>query len=476
MSARSDSSSFDPASIRRFRFVDRRFDAASATVFLEYALDDSVRFVEEIEFPGARAPSDTAGRAALERTVEALHLAAGVSYYKAAAPPEIVVERGSLSPAAAAFFRELYVQGLGEFAYRNQIDLREQLEFPAAGADRQAIELDLPRRTAVPVGGGKDSVVTIEALKEGGEPMALISVGDFEPIRQTAALAGGDRWVVRRRLSPRLLELNRHGALNGHVPVSAVIAFILATAAVLYGFDTAALSNERSADEPELVWRGQAINHEYSKGLAFERAADRLMGSELVAGYRYFSLLRPLSELSIAALFTRQTAYHPVFRSCNAAFRLADERRAAGWCRQCPKCRFVFLVLAPFLGRRSLVQIFGGDLLRDETQAAGYAELFGLGEHRPFECVGGEEESLAALALLAASPDWRDAAVVRRFEPELPDLAGRRGLVERVLTPAAEHRVPERLSSVLTTLSERSREVREAALEGLETAALAPPR
>jgi UDP-N-acetyl-alpha-D-muramoyl-L-alanyl-L-glutamate epimerase len=472
MSERSDPSPFDPASIRRFRFVDRRFDPSSATVFLEYALDDSVRFVEEIEFPGARVPSDAAGRVALERSVEALHLAAGVSYYKAAVPPEIAVERGSLSPAAAGFFRELYLQGLGEFAYRNQIDLRERLEFPADGGDRQPIELSLPRRTAVPVGGGKDSAVTIEALRAAGEPMVLFSVGDFAPIRRTAAVAGGDRWVVRRRISPRLLELNRRGALNGHVPVSAVIAFILATAAVLYGFDSAALSNERSADEPDLLWRGQAINHEYSKGLAFERAADHLMRSELVAGYRYFSLLRPLSELSIAALFARQAAYHPVFRSCNAAFRLADERRAAGWCRQCPKCRFVFLVLAPFLDRRALVEIFGGDLLHDEAQAAGYAELFGLGEHRPFECVGGEEESLAALALLAASPKWRDAPIVRRFEPELPDLAGRRGLVERVLTPASEHRVPEHLSPVVATLFERSREVREAALAGLAGGAL----
>jgi hypothetical protein len=476
MSERSDPSSFDPGSIRRFRFVDRRFDPSSATVSLEYALDDRVRFLEEITFPGARAPSDAAGRAALERSVEALHIAAGVSYYKAAAPPEIVLERGSLSPAAAGFFRELYLHGLGEFAYRNQVDLSDRLDFPARGGDRQAIELSLPRRTAVPVGGGKDSVVTIEALRSAGEPMVLFSVGDFGPIRRTAAVAGGDRWIVERRISPRLLELNRHGALNGHVPVSAVIAFILATAAVLYGFDAAALSNERSADEPELVWRGQAINHEYSKGMEFERAADRLMGGELVAGFRYFSLLRPLSELSIAALFARHEAYLPVFRSCNAAFRLADERRAASWCRQCPKCRFVFLILAAFLDRRALVAIFGGDLLRDEEQAAGYAELLGLGEHRPFECVGGEEESLAALALLAASPEWRDAAIVRRFEPQLPDLAGRRGLVQRVLTPAPEHGVPGRLSPVLAALSESSLEVRETSLAGLDVAAPVPPR
>jgi len=456
---------FDPSSIRQFRFLGRRFDAASSTVQLEYALDDQVRFVEEIVFPGAVAPQEPAGREALERSLEALHLAAGVSYYKAAAPPAIHIEGGGPSPAAAEFFRELYLHGLGEFAYRNQLDLGGRLRFPARGGARSAVGLEMPRRTAVPVGGGKDSIVTLEALRDGGEPIVLFSVGDFEPIRATAERSGIARWVVERRISPRLLELNRAGALNGHVPISAVITFILVTAAVLYGFDSAALSNEASADEPEVVWRGRPINHEYSKGWAFERAADRLIGEELLADFRYFSFLRPFSELSIAARFARHSAYHSIFRSCNAAFRLAPADRGRAWCGHCPKCRFVFLILAPFLERSHLVKIFGRDVLADATQADGFAELLGLRAHRPFECVGGERDGHAALALIAPREDWRDAEIVRRFESRLPaDPEGRRRLVAEAMTPQGAHRVPERLRASLARLLEGAEADRERAL------------
>jgi hypothetical protein len=461
---------FDPSSIRQFRFLSRRFDAARSAVVLEYALDDQVRFVEEIVFPGAVAPTGVAGREALARALEALHLAAGVSYYKAAAPPQIQVESGALSPSAAQFFGDLYLHGLGEFAYRNQLDLADRLRFPSGSGEQRAVELDLPRRTAVPIGGGKDSVVTLEALRSSGEPMVLFSVGDFEPIRATAERAGIRRLVVERRISPRLLELNQAGALNGHVPVSAVIAFILVTAAVLYGFDSAALSNEGSADEPELVWKGRPINHEYSKGLIFEQAADRLMSEELLAGFRYFSFLRPLSELSIAARFAELAAYHPIFRSCNAAFRLAPAGRAREWCGQCPKCRFVFLILAPFVARARLVELFGADLLSETAQSEGYAELLGFADHRPFECVGGERDSLAALALIVKRPEWQGAAILERFRPHLPaDAAGARRLVREAMTPSDVHRVPERLHPALSRLLATSMDDRERSLATLGT-------
>jgi hypothetical protein len=52
---------------------------------------------------------------------------------------------------------------------------------------------------------------------------------------------------IGRELSPLLFELNRRGAYNGHIPVTAINSAILVVAALLYGHDAIAFSNEHSA-------------------------------------------------------------------------------------------------------------------------------------------------------------------------------------------------------------------------------------
>ncbi len=469
---------FDPGSIATFRFLSHEFDDATATARLGYALDDRFELTEEIVFAGAELPVAGERRAALDDALRLLHLVAGVSYYKAAAPPEIVVEAGAPSAAMAGFLDRVYLHGLGEFAFRNGLDLGERIRFPAAaggeraGAGEPAPSLELPRRTAVPVGGGKDSIVALEALRAAGEPIVLFSVGDPEPIRAIEAVAGLPRIVVERRLAPELHELNANGALNGHVPISAILAAILAAAAVLYGFDAAALANERSADAPNLFWKGRPVNHQWSKGLDFERQLGRVLAGGPLARFRYFSLLRPLSELSIAGLFSRHAAYRAVFRSCNAVFKLDPGRRAPSWCGRCPKCRFVFLVLAPFLERRELVEIFGADLFADPGQRAGFEALLGLAGDKPFECVGEVEESRAALALAAAAPDWRDSPVVEALAARaLAEVADPRRLVREAMTPGSDHGVPPRYRPALAALAAECRADRERALAVLEAGA-----
>ncbi|HEU0074437.1 MAG TPA: hypothetical protein VFS30_10525, partial [Dehalococcoidia bacterium] len=161
--------------------------------------------------------------------------------------------------------------------------------------------------------------------------------------------------------------------------------------------------------------------------------------------------LRSYSELAVTAAFSRApAAYRKVFRSCNAAFRLDELRRGKRWCRDCPKCRFVFLALAPFVARPEMIEIFGGDLLEDPSQEQGFAEMLGLSGHKPFECVGEVAECVAALVLLARSPQWRDARLVRRFAAEiLPGLEDPDRLVEETLRPGSVESVPERYRAML---------------------------
>ena len=143
---------------REFICEAYRFEPATGTLALHYAFDTGVRFEERIVFPVAERRLSEQENAALDRVFRLLLLACGVSYYKAFAPDRITCRAFPLDPATVAFFTEFYVKGLAEFAYRNGIDLVSRLRIAADAIDApSAIGLTLPRRTCVPVGGGKDS-------------------------------------------------------------------------------------------------------------------------------------------------------------------------------------------------------------------------------------------------------------------------------------------------------------------------------
>jgi hypothetical protein len=414
------------------------FAPNSGTLSLHYAFDGGPSFEERIVFP-VRAISRP-DSAALDRVFRLLLLACGVSYYKAFAPERMRCAAFPLDAATAAFFTDFYVKGLGEFAWRNGIDLASRLHIVTDAAEPPpALRLDLPRRTCVPVGGGKDSIVTIECLKQAGEPLVLFALGNAAPIEAAIAQAGLPAIHVTRRLDPTLFALNDAGALNGHVPITGILSLIVVACAIISGFDTIVMSNEHSASAPNVA----DVNHQYSKSFEFEHSLSQLLEQHFGQGLRYFSLLRPLTEVAIARRFARHTGYFPMFRSCNTAFRQSPDRRGTNWCCDCPKCRFVFLALAPFVERQRLIATFGRDMLDDPAQIDGFAELCGLQRHKPFECVGEIEESATVMVHLAAMPDWRDAAAVRMLAPRL------RGEFAALFTPRGPHLVPERYLAML---------------------------
>jgi hypothetical protein len=308
----------------------------------------------------------------------------------------------------------------------------------------------LSRRTLVPIGGGKDSLVSVEMLKRVHEPATAVWVGDSALIAACAARTGLPTLNISRRLAPELFEYNRLGAWNGHIPVTAINSAILVCAALLYGHDAIAFSNERSASAATLEYDGQQINHQWSKSLDFERGLRAQIASHITPELDYFSLLRPWSELAVTHAFARQAHYDDVFSSCNRNFRIRGERPADRWCGQCPKCHFVFLSLAPFVAKPRLLAIFGRNLLDDRALAPGFDALLEFREHRPFECVGEGRESRAAMQALTQRPEWREDALVARFAEEIAPQLSRDDLaLEPLLRPAAEHCLPSRLQSLL---------------------------
>ncbi|HEY4530224.1 MAG TPA: UDP-N-acetyl-alpha-D-muramoyl-L-alanyl-L-glutamate epimerase [Luteimonas sp.] len=450
---------FDRDAVRAFRFVDCGFDAATGVARLVYAFDDGPELVETVTLPGAPFVLEGARAGAAEQALRLLHLVAGVSYYKAAVPGEIRIDGYDIDGATAALLDELYLQGLGEFAYRNGLDLHGRIRFPhdaadgtggADGAAAEAGSLGLRRHALVAIGGGKDSLVSIEALRAAGIGQTVAWVGGSQLIAACAERTGLPTLNVQRQLAPELFEYNRQGAYNGHIPVTAINSAILAFAAVVLDADQVVFSNERSASYGSLIEGTGEVNHQWSKGWACERALAGHLRRKVASDLRYYSLLRPLSELAVARQFAKIDRYDAWFSSCNRNFHLLGERPTSRWCGVCPKCHFVFLALAPFMPKPRLVGIFGRNLLDDAGQIPGYDALMEYRDHKPFECVGEARESRAAMAALAARPEWREDAVVARFRQlVLPQLDGAELAIAPLLVPDPEHGIPDAVWSRL---------------------------
>ena len=440
---------FDKSSIRAFRFVRCSFDAETGVARLVYAFDEGPELTETVTIPGAPFALDATRAQAVEHAVRLLHLITGVSYYKAAVPNEIRIEGYAIDAATAVLMEQVYVHGLGEFAYRNGLSLHGRVRFPVAAqapAPAAAAAAGLREHALAAIGGGKDSLVSIEALRGAGVDQTVTWIGGSQLIAACAARTGLPTLNIGRALAPELFEYNRQGAWNGHIPVTAINSAIMVLAALLHGVDQVVFSNERSASYGSMIPGTGEVNHQWSKGWAFESAFGAYVQSHVAADLQYYSLLRPLSELAVARQFARTDHYDAHFSSCNRNFHLLGERPTNRWCGVCPKCHFVFLALAPFMPKPRLVGIFGRNLLDDANQTGGFDALLEYQDHKPFECVGEGQESRAAMAALGDRPEWREDVIVARFNREIrPQLDASELAVAPLLEIGGEHRIPAAL-------------------------------
>ncbi len=428
----------------RFRYDGFAIDPADSTVTCRYSTADHP-FTERFTFERGGTWEDPAVLAA----VRILYLLAGVSYYKTSAAP--LIDLGELETTAPErdFLRAYYVNGLGEFAYRNGLDLRGlRLEGPEAAATAPVPFDPEPGRPLIPFGGGIDSIVTVEALA-GDHPDAALCVLEppgerFAAIEDAAALTGLPVTRITRQIDPLVRRSAELGFLNGHVPVTAVITAAALVAAVLERRDAVVLSNEWSASVPTVVADGVAVNHQWSKGEEFERAFGDLVLGALGPGISVFSYLRPRSELWVAQQFALLTRYHRAFRSCNRAFHQDPAERLDHWCGRCDKCCFIDLVLAPFLDRAELEAVFAGnEPLQDPGNEERFRALLDLGSGaKPFECVGDTDECRAATLLAARREDRAGTELLARLRAELATAAPADPTA--LLQPLGTHRIPDR--------------------------------
>ncbi len=379
--------------------------------------------------------------AALDALVFHIGMVELISYWKAACPPRVVIRPHKLAEHQIKWWKKLYFHGLGEFFYLNGIetDMERFMHIVTEGADLPGFAFEPDRsKVIVPIGGGKDSVVTLELLKDSGKKVLPLLVNPRPANVRTVEAARcsmKDSIVINRTLDPLLLELNDRGFLNGHTPFSALLAFIGALSQVASGAGYIALSNESSASQSTVP--GTMINHQYSKSVEFEEDFISYVQKYLHPEIKYFSFLRPLNELQIAKLFSGFPWHYSGFRSCNVGSKNDT------WCGKCPKCLFTFIILSPFISQNRLEQIFGRNLLEDDSLENVLDELTGKAAVKPFECIGTPDEVRGALWHLAArSGKEKRPVLLKNFLKDFPLPSGDSGF-QYMLKKFDIHHFPE---------------------------------
>ncbi len=368
-------------------------DETGITIVHEFLLEPEIIFRPKVTIPFTGKVDETT----LAPYAFNLGLVEAISYWKAACPKEFVVEAGMLTNEQTRFWYDLFIHGLGEFFYKNEIDFTkpEFLTIKSRGAAPSFAEAPAGRGgDLVLVGGGKDSSVTLGIMATSDRTIQTMVLNPTKAALDTIRVAGfAEPIVVERTIDPMLLTLNNQGYLNGHTPFSAYLAFLGMTIAALYGNENVIVSNERSANEGNVMYKGVEVNHQYSKSFRFEELFRTYGAATFEHPANYFSILRPLNDVQIGMLFSEHPEFFPTFRSCNVG------SKTGVWCGACPKCAFTYLTLSPFLSYEHMQQIFGRDYFLDATIISSIRELVGLTPVKPFECVGTRDEAKLAVYL-----------------------------------------------------------------------------
>ena len=349
-------------------------------------------------------PSKKLDISVLDNLVFNLGMMEMLSYWKVVCSPKIVVKAGKLDSKQIKWWKDILINGMGQYFYENKINFTSPnfIEIISSGSLKIKKGKVSGKGILIPIGGGKESAVTLELMKKFKKDVDCFALNPFLNIKEMFKVSGYKRMiVVERKIEDNLLLLNRKGYLNGHTPFVAYLSFLTVLVSFLFNKKFVVFSNEDSSNEGNVKWLGHEINHQYSKTYDFEKKFREYCSTYLINDLEYFSVLRLLYEIQIARIFSYMKNYFPVFLSCNESQKTysGTKKKTGKWCGSCSKCLFVYTILYPFISKDELLSIFGSDLFEKKELLPILKELIGEKEVKPFECVGTRKEALVALYL-----------------------------------------------------------------------------
>lgn len=369
----------------------------------EYQFNPSIRILNAKEY------ISKTDKNVIDNFIFNLGIIESFSYWKAFCSPEINILAGYLDEYQKNFYRDLLLKGMGQYFYENNLSYTQKdfiiISSPThttahcsavVRKNSQSVRNET-KKTLIAVGGGKDSAVALELLTKNfsTESLGVFMLNDNNnpAITKLVEVSGiTSKIQVVKTIDAKLLELNKQGFLNGHTPFSAYLALLSVFCAVIFDYEDIVFSNERSANEGNAQFLGFEFNHQYSKTVEFENKF-REYNQKYLSDKNYFSILRPLYDLQIMKIFSKNDNYFLRFLSCNKG------AISGRWCGKCPKCLSTYVCLYPFLTKEKILSIFGRDLFIDNTLLDLTHRMIGDDTVKPFECIGTREELKIAFYL-----------------------------------------------------------------------------
>ena len=409
-----------------FRFENYSFDHETAELTLQYSFDGVRKYTEKVAFT---KPEGEYNKEVLDRLCFLVHILAGSSYYKSFPVQKFVISNSEIDYWQADFFNLLYQGGLSQYIYENKLTKQSIGRFEGTGDASSHPEDYDGAGVLMMQSGGKDSLLAAELMKEADNEFTswhMSTTGKYPPVLDEL---GTDVLVSKRTIDLAAIKEDwENGGLNGHVPFSAIFASYALIQAVLHDKNLVIASNESSADEANVIMDGFAINHQFSKTFEVEQAIENYLRRYVSEDLHYGSILRPMNELQVARLFAEKgwPKYRKSYSSCNLAnYKQGKDDGALSWDGTCPKCANTFVLMAPFVEKEELLELFSGkNLLQDAELTETYRQLFGLSDIKPFECVGSFDELQQAYnQAVEKDTDYKNAKIpTKEVNAELDQL------------------------------------------------------
>lgn len=407
-----------------FNFEKYSFDEKTLEATFYYNFDWELFFNEKISFFDKNFQSrKDINIKIINNILFHIHIALWISYYKFYPTKNLILKTWFLDIEWIKFWKKFYLNWLGEFFYRNDLDPNWLLNFVSkSDIIFEKIDFDTSEKYLVPIWWWKDSIVSIELLKKMWKKIDWVTfaVNDNILYENTAFNSWINRLFIKRHIEDYKYIIDQW-YYNWHVPITGMIAFVLELACYIYDYKYIVLSNEKSANFWNTNWKWVEINHQWSKSLEFEKDFANYVERNISSNIKYFSLLRPLYELKIAEIFSKcAKKYFSSFSSCNTNFKIFNKiEKNNYWCNSCPKCAFVYSILRPFLSHDETVNIFWKELYEDENLEKLFRELAWISWIKPFECVGTNDEVILAMKLSLENWQWSIPYILEIFRNEI---------------------------------------------------------
>lgn len=402
--------------------VDTRRSVLTFTYTVAFEVGLTKTFTDRLYLPGVSQEAwEKVPKEVLTPTLEALLLMLGINYWCFFPTKNIQIKNFALTREQAQFWDSLYLNGLAEFFYLFKVDFRDLIAFPfdATKTVAPAARVTRPKRALVMNGAGKDSILTAEMLKEAGAPFDYFVFSPTRAHLRVAKLVGVNTISARRKVDPWIKP-----AFTSAYPSVSTYTFVALLLAELLGYDEIIFSNERSADIGNLTYLGLSVNHQWCKSTEAEHLINDYIRSFIAPDITTRSLLREFSELEIMKRFVRYPKYFYAVTSCNSYFWIGPTAQFFSptnyWCKECPKCVFLFACFSAFLPKKEVLGIFRGNLYTRRRLLPFFRRILGIEGHKPLDCVGEPEEMILAMHYARERGEYAGEPAMNMFEEHFP--------------------------------------------------------